>query len=218
MILLAVPTRWETDAILRRLPMDTLGAGTYLTTSPRIPVALVRTGEGDAAVRAALQALESRPAVFESGPIALVVSCGFAAAVQSELRPGDVVADVRGLDSTIVEASRQAASSAGVRLAFGPVGHADPPLDSTARLRLGADPAARVAVLDAETASVKLWSAARGVPCLAVRAVLEAAAESVDKRSGGRLAVAWQDWSARRRRRSIASTLARFIFTLLTSI
>jgi adenosylhomocysteine nucleosidase len=158
-ILLVTATPWEAGPIEHRMPRRTGRSGRE--------VALLRSGIGETSAERALDGC----AGAESA--ALIVSCGFAGAVHPDLATGDLVADSRALESEMVEALRESAASAGLRLAFGHVGHADRVLTATDKRRLASGPAARWAVVDMETAAVRRWAESRGVPCLALRAVLD---------------------------------------------
>jgi nucleoside phosphorylase len=164
MVLLITATPWEASAIRRRLPAR--------TGRTRRPIRLLETGIGATAARHAL-------AETDVPDVTLTVSCGFAGAIQPELRTGELVADVRGLETELLEALREGAAAAGLRLSFGTIGQAEKVLTAAEKGRLAADPSARLAAVDMETSAVRSWSSERAAPCLAVRSVLDESSDEL---------------------------------------
>lgn len=148
--LICAATRWEHSAL----------SG---LAGPKVD--LLRTGMGpEAASRALLE--------LPSASFGLAVSAGLAGALQEGMRPGDLVADFRGFDLDAVRNSRELARGLGLSLHLGPIAHSDVVLEDFAH-KASFAAGRRAAAVDMETQAIRSWGQARGVPVIAVRAVLD---------------------------------------------
>jgi len=127
MIVIVTASPWELNAILREVPMAPyLVPACYRTAAFHTPAVLVCTGFGPEAAERGLDALERNVRrTSGSWSVDLVASCGFSGALQQDLRTGDLVADVRGLELERVELLRQAARDRGLGLAMGAAAGSD---------------------------------------------------------------------------------------------
>ncbi|MDD5629704.1 MAG: 1-hydroxy-2-methyl-2-butenyl 4-diphosphate reductase [Elusimicrobia bacterium] len=145
-VLVAAATRWESEPIRR-------AAGSR-------PVTVLRTGMGPAAASAALAGLQARPG--------LVISAGFAGALQPDLRCGDLVA------AELTPCPDPAAALRRLRpeVRFGAIAGSDRVLRLPAEK---ADLGRRTGALavDMESAAVGGWARGRGLPALAVRVIFD---------------------------------------------
>ncbi len=166
-ILLTAATRWEADPVAKALGLSSAdGIRHEGQASSGTPLLLIKTGIGrDNAARALADIHEAR----------VVVSTGFCGALQPGMRSGDLVADLRGIETPWVEAAREAASAQGVKLHFGKIADSAVVCGPAEKALIAAKE--RAAAVDMETAAVRRWADAAKVPVLAIRAVLDEAGD-----------------------------------------
>ncbi|MBI5240852.1 MAG: phosphorylase [Elusimicrobia bacterium] len=148
-VLVAAATRWESEPIRRALSR---------------PALVLRTGLGPAAASAALARLETEPA--------LVVSAGFAGALQPDLRCGDLVACQLTPCPQAAKALETSAVGLGVVPRFGRILHSDFVLTTPEQKREAGERSGALAV-DMESSAIAAWARGRGLPALAVRVVFD---------------------------------------------
>ncbi|MFA6004486.1 MAG: hypothetical protein WC881_10510 [Elusimicrobiota bacterium] len=168
-VLLLAATGWEASPLARSLGLRPTRPGQYEGRVRSRNVLLLQTGIGpEAAARALGQVSASRaPTGFS-----MAVSTGFAGALQPELRPGDLIADLPDPDCAAYPALAPAAAQAGLRLRLGRIAHSDTVLDRPEQKRaLGA--ASQALAVDMETAALRSWAQAYGLPALGLRLILD---------------------------------------------
>lgn len=163
-ILLCAATRWEAGPLARALSLSRHDDGCYEGPLGNGSISLLKTGVGPAKATAALRGM--------NGP-ALTVSAGYCGALQPDMRPGDIVADVREADLELVKAARATAATLGLRIHFGKIAHSDRVLGRPADKRaLGTQE--RAGAVDMETLAIRNWAKPLGAPVLAARVVFDA--------------------------------------------
>ncbi|MFA6029062.1 MAG: hypothetical protein WC969_04315 [Elusimicrobiota bacterium] len=168
MILLAAATPWETRPLCDAFGLRAVGPLRVGRCAGR-ELGLLRTGVGAERTRGALASLKD-------APVRALVSVGFAGALRDDLRPGELVIDLRGAPQDWLEAARKAAAGAGP-LHLGPLADSERVLTEPSQKRaLGA--AQRAAAVDMESATLRSWAAERGLPFMAARVILDAASEA----------------------------------------
>ena len=150
-VVITAATRWEADPIRQALRGSR-------------PALVLRTGMGAAAAAAALSRLDSEPA--------LVVSAGFAGALQGDLRCGDLVASQLTPCPTAAKALETAAVGLGLVPRFGRILHSDFVLTTPAQKQEAGVRTGALAV-DMESSAVAAWARQRGLPAIAVRVVFD---------------------------------------------
>ncbi|OIO10552.1 MAG: hypothetical protein AUJ52_04015 [Elusimicrobia bacterium CG1_02_63_36] len=146
MILLTAATPWE------RRPLEKTG------------LEVLETGIGPAKAREALDAWRGRASV--------VVSSGFAGALQPGIFCGDILFDPLESPVALAQGARETAEELGIPLHMGRIQSVDRVLESPDdKRRLAAQ--VRAAAVDMETAAVRDWARSRGVTPLGVRVILD---------------------------------------------
>lgn len=147
MILLTAATPWERDPLR--------GAG----------FDVVETGVGPEKARAALASW--------TGSASVVVSAGFAGALQPGLASGDLVFDPLEAPVALAEGARETAAALSLPLHMGRIHSVGRVISSPAEKRaLGAS--VRAAAVDMETAAVRDWARVRKAVPLGIRVILDA--------------------------------------------
>ena len=138
-------------------------------------VTLLKTGMGAPSAASALSRLD----LGDAAP-SLIVSAGFAGALQDDLRTGDLVAEQL---TPCPQAAKSLESAAiGVRLVvrFGRIQHSDVVLTkSCEKLECGRRTGALA--VDMESAAIRAWARQHGLPALAVRVILDEAARDLPR-------------------------------------
>ena len=174
--------QWECRPVLqqlRQVSRQRAGDATlWRGSTPRAEVVLVKTGMGVVRAEAAARA------VCASGPFDLFLSTGCSGALAAELAPGDItvataVVDRRtgghiGTHPQQSESARRTAERAALRVISGSVLCSPQVLASAADKRAAATQHGAVAV-EMEGAAVAALAAARSIPFISVRAVLDTA-------------------------------------------
>ena len=149
-VLICAATRWEHAPLERRLAAR---------------ATLLKTGMGARNAGRALAGLEG-PSRFQ-----LVISSGFAGALQPGMRTGDIVADLQGAPIEILEAARQAALERKTAVHYGKICHSDAVLGPQEKAALGRE--RRAGAADMESRAIGQWAEGRGISFLAIRVVLD---------------------------------------------
>ena len=160
-ILIVAATRWEARPLAAALGLAGQSPDSWSGSINQRDIKLILTGMGGPAV---LAALDRQP------PPSLVISTGFAGALQQDLKTGDVV--VEELTPCPQEAVALRLDSQCIR--FAKIAHADHPLRLPAeKLALGKSVGAPA--VDMESDSVRKWAKEHGLKALAVRVILDEA-------------------------------------------
>lgn len=176
MILVAAATPWEAEPLAGRWGLTELpGPESQTGGSPRgfggkLEGKLLRVLETGMGRERAAAALESMEALKWPAPD-VVVSAGFAGALQEGVRPADLVADLRGAPVEWLRAARAAAADLGVPLHLGAFHSAERVLTPGEKRAVGLE--RRALAVDLETAALRAWCETRGVAFAAVRAVFD---------------------------------------------
>lgn len=219
-ILLSAATKWEVDPVAKALGLSSTDGFRYAgKTSSGTPLLLIKTGIGrDNAARALAGVCGAR----------IVVSTGFAGALQPGMRSGDLVADLRGADTGTVEAARETAEKLGLKLHFGKIADSSVVCGPAEKALLAAKE--RAAAVDMETAAVRRWADAARIPALAIRAVLDEAGDRLPAPPAGEEAGKLARYvlsnlaslplmtATGLRQRRAAATLARFLGRFLEAL
>ena len=188
-------------------------------------VKLLKTGMGSRAVAAALARLAP-----EGAAPGLVISAGFAGALQGALRAADLVAEELTPCAEASAALRRTADRLRLPLYFGRIAHSQRVLcDPQEKLALGRRTGALA--VDLESATVRAWACRSGWPALALRVILDEAVcplpralpDGEDGPALARYAVGRpRDWprlaAVWLRQRRAAGVLARFLKEFLEAI
>ena len=169
--MIAAATRWEAAPLVRRLRLKPATPNRFEGLVGNGSVVLLQTGVGPARVAVALGALKEQR-------FSLILSTGYAGALQTDLRAGAVIADLpEAFDGA---ALRSAAASTGLDLRFGRIAHSDRELTRPdEKLALGK--ATGACAVDMETAALRDWARPFQIPVCAVRIISDA----VDERLPG---------------------------------
>jgi nucleoside phosphorylase len=154
-VVLTAATRWEAGALRAAL---------------RGGAVVLRTGVGPRCAAQALSRIDT-----EACPPALIVSAGFAGALQADLDSGDVVAEQLTPCPQAAKALESAAVSVRRVVRFGRIQHSDSVL-AEPRQKLECGRATGALAVDMESAAVRAWAQAHGLPALALRVVFDEAA------------------------------------------
>lgn len=166
-VLIAAATRWEAAPLRRALALIPDGPDRWSGRIAGRPVILLRTGMGGACAAAAL----SRTEPVEP---ALVLSTGFAGALREDLQSGDLVAEELTPCPQTAKALRWALARLGRVANFGHIADSSGVVcDPEEKLVLGRRTGALA--VDMESAAIRVWAQARGLPALALRVVLDEA-------------------------------------------
>lgn len=163
-ILLCAATKWEAEPLALRLGLGRVSDHRYESAS----VVLLKTGIGTGNVHEALAGL---PATGGNLP-RLLLSTGFAGALQPGMASGDLVVEAAGLALEVPQTAREIAAAQRTPLHFGRIAHSDKVLfDPKDKISLGK--AERAAALDMESYAIRGAAERLGVPFLAARVVLD---------------------------------------------
>lgn len=172
MTLLTAATRWEAEPLAGRWGLKSEEGRIYKGSWRGKDILLLKTGIGEENAERSLRLLET-PAPQALPGLGRVISIGFCGALQPGMASGDIVCDLQGLDLELPLSAREIAATQGVAIHFGRIAHSDrilaSPVQKEERGRRE-----RASAVDMETAAVRRWAEARGLPCLAVRVVLDA--------------------------------------------
>lgn len=171
MMLVCAATPWEAGPLARHLGLAPLPGRprTYAGDVGGREVRLLETGMGRESVAAALSSVEPAPK--------LVVSAGFAGALQEGLKPADLVADLRGTPVEWVQSARAAAAELRTPLHLGAFHSAERILAPEEKRAAGR--AHRAVAVDLESAAIRDWAEEHGAVFAGVRAVFDKVAERV---------------------------------------
>jgi nucleoside phosphorylase len=147
-LLLCAATKWELAPLAGLRSAD---------------VALLKTGIGPDSARAALAAVTDAR---------MIVSTGFAGALQSGMASGDLVLDIQGLDAELPPLAREIALRQKTPIHFGRIIHSDEVLCRPEQ-KLALGKAERAAAVDMESQALRQAAERLGVPFLAARVILD---------------------------------------------
>jgi nucleoside phosphorylase len=103
---------------------------------------------------------------------AVLISAGFAGALQPGLATGDIVFDPLEAPVSLAQGARETAEELGVKLHMGKIHSVDRVLTAKgAKRELGES--LRAAAVDMETASIATWACERGATPLGIRVILD---------------------------------------------
>ncbi|OGS05492.1 MAG: hypothetical protein A3G41_02505 [Elusimicrobia bacterium RIFCSPLOWO2_12_FULL_59_9] len=165
MIILAVATSWESAPLARALGLRQAPKGRFEGAVSGRRVWMIQTGMGGEKTRLALDALPAD--VLPE----LVVSAGFAGALRSGLRTGEVVLDA-GAEGADLENWRRRLGERGLSERFGRVASAGRILRTPGEKEIFAAESGALAV-DMEWDALKAWAQERGIAAVAVKAVVD---------------------------------------------
>lgn len=196
MILVTAATPWEAKPLARRWDLSPAGADgrEFAGKVGERELRLIQTGMGRERSLAALRSMEERGTAAPR----LVVSAGFAGALQEGLRPGDLVADLRGAPLEWVQSARESASRLKLPLYLGNFHVADRVLGPQEKRAIGQE--RRALAVDLETAAVREWCERRGAAFAGVRAIFDSLSERApeeapaDDRAASMLRFAVRHW------------------------
>ena len=174
--------QWECRAVLQQMRQTSreraAGFTLWRGSTPRGEVVLVKTGMGLAQAEGAARAIRAR------GEFELFMSTGCAGALAAELAPGDVAVATaivgnhsRGRFETHGEhcaRAQRVAERAALRVTTGPV-LCSPHALATAEQKHAAAVQHGAVAVEMEGASIAAEAAARGIPFISVRSVLDTA-------------------------------------------
>ncbi|MCX5789999.1 MAG: hypothetical protein NTX64_16075 [Elusimicrobia bacterium] len=160
--MITAATPWEAKPITKALGLGKSRSGRI----GRREVSLIETGMGAEKCAAALARLDER-----NGPD-IVLSVGFCGALQAGLKPGDLVADLRGAPVEWVKAAQETAAELGLPLLLGAFHSAAHVL--TPEEKKGAGHELRAVAVDMESATLRAWAEKNGAVFLGVRAIFDA--------------------------------------------
>jgi len=166
-ILIAAATRWEAAPLVRRLRLKPATPNRFEGPVGNGSVVLLQTGVGPARVSAALGALKEQR-------FSLILSTGYAGALQTDLRAGTVIADLP--EAGDGAALRSAAASAGLDLRFGRIAHSDRELTRPDE-KIALSKKTGACAVDMETAALRDWARPLKIPAWAVRIISDAVDE-----------------------------------------
>ncbi|HAM36841.1 MAG TPA: hypothetical protein DEB40_13385 [Elusimicrobia bacterium] len=178
-LLLLAATRWEACPLARRLRLKSVASGRFEGIVSDRGVVLVQTGVGPRRAAAALSAIKPVAPGF-----VLAVSTGYAGALRSKFRPGDVVADLPASAEDMALQARAAAAQAGLDIHFERIAHSDRVLGRPEDKR-GLSERENAGAVDMETAALRDWARPYGIPVLAARAIIDAADEFLPEQAPG---------------------------------
>ncbi len=166
-ILLCAATRWEAEPLAKRWGLRLVSPFRWEGAVRGVDVVLVKTGMGPANAREALAAVE---------PPKMVVSTGFAGALQPGMACGDLVLDVQGLDIEVPQTARRIALEQKTPFHFGRIAHADAVLSQPAQ-KAALGKTERASAVDMESRDLRAAAERLAVPFLGARVVLDAVDE-----------------------------------------
>ncbi len=160
-LLLLAATRWEAVPLASRLGLTRAGTHHWSGRVAGRAVTLRQTAMG----------AERTAAALAGAAPGLLISTGFAGALQSGLRTGELIAEELFPCPEAAAALRRS----GFPMHFGRLAHSDRVLaDPEDKLSLGRSTGALA--VDMESSAVRAWAQARGTPALALRVILDEAA------------------------------------------
>jgi adenosylhomocysteine nucleosidase len=168
-VVLTAATRWEASPLCSVLGLSASGRGMCSGRVGSRPVTLLKTGVGAAAAAAAL----SRIDLGRAAP-GLIVSAGFAGALQGDLRSGDLVAEQLTPCPQAAQALGSAAVSVRRVVRFGRIQHSDSVL-SEPRDKQECGRSTGALAVDMESAAIRAWAQEHGLPALALRVIFDEA-------------------------------------------
>ena len=169
-LLLTAATRWEAAPVAAALGLTPAGESRFEGVFAHRRVTLLKTGVGAPKTASALGGV--KPADF-----GLALSVGLCGALQPGIRTGELVADVAEIELDYVVPLRETAQRLGLPLHFGRILHTNVVLSPEMKRKLGAEH--RMLACDMETAALKRWARASGLPAVGLRAVLDELDQSV---------------------------------------
>lgn len=166
-ILLCCATKWEASPLIQRWGLRQVTPFQFEGAVRGVDVVLLKTGIGPENAREALASIDAPR---------LMISTGFAGALQPKMDSGDLILDVAGLDLEVPQTAREIAASQKTPIHFGRIAHTDKVLFAPQdKVALGK--AERAAAIDMESRAVRAAAERLGVPFLAARVVLDAVDE-----------------------------------------
>ena len=170
-VLIAAATRWEALPLRAALGLTHEGPQSWGGQVGVLRVRLLRIGMGAQAAAAALARID-----VEHNAPSLIVSAGFAGALQSDLRTGDLVAE----QLTPCPQAAKALASVSSSVRFGRIQHSDVVLtEPWEKLECGRRTGALA--VDMESAAVRAWAQEHGLPALALRVILDEAGRALPR-------------------------------------
>lgn len=163
-LLLCGATKWEVQPLAERWKLRAVSPFRFEGAVRGADVVLVKTGIGPENAREALATVDAPR---------MIVSTGFAGALQPGMASGDLVLDVQGLDIEVPQTAREIALKQRTAFHFGRIAHTDRVL-SRPEEKVSLGGAERACAVDMESASIRAAAGRLGVPFLAARVVLDA--------------------------------------------
>ena len=168
---LLVATEWEARGLVQGLALRKTGPGLYESRDLKNAILLRISGMGQARARAAAESLLSaKPSI--------VLSAGFAGALQESVNPGDLVLDASRSDPTVIAPMEDAARKKKIPFHRGAFWSGDRPLMRGGEKKVMGLKTGAIAV-EMEGQSIFLACRERGVPFCAVRAVSDACGQDL---------------------------------------
>lgn len=164
-VLIMAATRWEARPLRAALGLAQEGPQSWGGQVGTRRVRLLRTGMGAQAAAAALSRIDAG----QDAP-GLIISAGFAGALQCGLRTGDLVAE----QLTPCPQAAKTLESAAIRVRFGRIQHSDVVLTEPRQKRECGQRTGALAV-DMESVAIRAWAQEHGLPALALRVILDEA-------------------------------------------
>ena len=168
-ILLCCATKWESSPLIRRWALCEVNPLRYEGSVHSVDVVVLKTGIGAPNVREALACVAAPR---------LLLSTGFAGALQPGMASGDLALEVHGLDLSVPQAAREIAAAQNVPIHFGRMAHSDRILsDPKDKISLGG--AGRCFAVDMESREIRVSAGRLGCPFLAARVILDSLDDSL---------------------------------------
>jgi nucleoside phosphorylase len=177
-ILLCAATKWEAEPLAAAFGLRRLGDFRFEGTVGGVDIVLLKTGIGAENARRALATISAAEETVASNFSVpkMLISVGFAGALQPKMDSGDLVLDVAGLDLSVPQTAREIAASQNTPIHFGRITHSDKVLfNPKDKAALGQS--ARAAAIDMESQAIRAAAERLGVSFLAARVVLDAVDE-----------------------------------------
>ncbi|MEK7390382.1 MAG: hypothetical protein AAB036_11880 [Elusimicrobiota bacterium] len=163
-VLITAATVWEAGPLAKNLSLRPTTPSRFEGRVGARRLVLIKTGIG------AVNTARSLNGDAVIGDYGLVISAGLCGAMQPDVKRGDIVADVSGVDMDIVAPLRATAQALSRPFHFGKILHTNIVLDPKSKTTLGRDH--RALACDMETAAVRRWADGK-IPAIGVRAVLD---------------------------------------------
>lgn len=162
-LMLCCATKWELSPLVKRWGLSEVKPFQFEGAVQGVDVVVIKTGIGPANAREALASIAAPK---------MLISTGFAGALQPKMHSGDLVLDVQGLDLEVPQTVRELAAAQKTPFHFGRIVHTDAVLHRPEDKRaLGTK--LRAAAVDMESAAIRAAAERLGVPFLAARVVLD---------------------------------------------